>query len=402
MLSSLTSTQVIPEGSSHLQSSHMSPAASAKIALQLSISLRSILLLSLLFSVQFSRSVMSDSLQPHGLQHTTLPCPSSTPRVYSNSWPLSWWCHPTFYLLLGAYSGKFTLHEAHLVPQLETKWGWPPAMLIPNWVQVPCRGICPLLHFHQEKKVTEDQWEEPREALLGAQVWGVGACHQLLGGGFPPYNSAEYRTERNAEWDFHRWAFPDPCLLVGGHLNLYKWEFNVLWMILRDRVFTSSLGFLIPIFEHFKDPKVLPSSQSKSQLLYLKPISFILLYIKSSKACSGQSIRWAVSLAELSAGVNNGSSPPTSWKPSTFSKASGSCPIPSLAFHIFPGFRKIHKGHPSSGCHTWYLEQEPRTAPPSSYPLVECWLISLGVSGTQHKSGIQYTADVNETAPFLT
>ena len=46
-------------------------------------------------SVQFSRSVISDSLQPHGLQHTRPPCPSSTPRVYSNSCPLSWWCHPT-------------------------------------------------------------------------------------------------------------------------------------------------------------------------------------------------------------------------------------------------------------------------------------------------------------------
>ena len=44
-------------------------------------------------SVQFSRSVVSDSLQLHGLQHTKPPCPSPTPRVYSSS--LSWWCHPT-------------------------------------------------------------------------------------------------------------------------------------------------------------------------------------------------------------------------------------------------------------------------------------------------------------------
>ena len=40
-------------------------------------------------------SVMSDSLWPHGLQHTRLPCPSPTPRVYSNSCPLSRWWHPT-------------------------------------------------------------------------------------------------------------------------------------------------------------------------------------------------------------------------------------------------------------------------------------------------------------------
>ena len=42
----------------------------------------------------FSRSVVSDSLQPHGLQHTRLPCPSLFPGVCSNSCPLIWWCHP--------------------------------------------------------------------------------------------------------------------------------------------------------------------------------------------------------------------------------------------------------------------------------------------------------------------
>ena len=46
-------------------------------------------------SVQFSCSVVSDSLWPHGLQPTRPPCPSPTPRVYSNSCPLSRQCHPT-------------------------------------------------------------------------------------------------------------------------------------------------------------------------------------------------------------------------------------------------------------------------------------------------------------------
>ena len=45
-------------------------------------------------SVQFSRSVVSDSLQPHELQHTKPPCPSPTPGVYPNSCPSSRWCHP--------------------------------------------------------------------------------------------------------------------------------------------------------------------------------------------------------------------------------------------------------------------------------------------------------------------
>ena len=46
-------------------------------------------------SVQFSHSVLSDSLWSHGLQHARLPCPSPTPGVYSNSSPSSQWCHPT-------------------------------------------------------------------------------------------------------------------------------------------------------------------------------------------------------------------------------------------------------------------------------------------------------------------
>ena len=46
-------------------------------------------------SVQFSHSVLSDSLQPHGLQHARLPCLSPIPKACSNSCPSSWWCHPT-------------------------------------------------------------------------------------------------------------------------------------------------------------------------------------------------------------------------------------------------------------------------------------------------------------------
>ena len=46
-------------------------------------------------SVQFIYSVVSDYLQPHGLQNARPSCPTPTPGVYSKSCPLSWWCHPT-------------------------------------------------------------------------------------------------------------------------------------------------------------------------------------------------------------------------------------------------------------------------------------------------------------------
>ena len=57
----------------------------------------------------FSRSVMSDSLQLHELQHTSLSCPSPSPGVCSNSCPLSWWCHPTILSSIIPFS---CLHDA--------------------------------------------------------------------------------------------------------------------------------------------------------------------------------------------------------------------------------------------------------------------------------------------------
>ena len=57
--------------------------------------MRYILLKDITVSVQFSCSVVSNSLWPHRLQHTRPPCPSPTPRAHSNSCPSSWWCHPT-------------------------------------------------------------------------------------------------------------------------------------------------------------------------------------------------------------------------------------------------------------------------------------------------------------------
>ena len=65
-------------------------------------------------SVQFSRSIMSDSLWPHGMQHARLPCPSPIPRAYSNSCPLSQWCHPTIqpsHPLLSPFLPTFNLSQ---------------------------------------------------------------------------------------------------------------------------------------------------------------------------------------------------------------------------------------------------------------------------------------------------
>ena len=71
-------------------------------------------------SVQFIHSVVSDSLQPHEPQHTRPPCPSPTPGVHSNPYPLSRWCHPTIsssvvpfssHLLSFPASGSFQMSQ---------------------------------------------------------------------------------------------------------------------------------------------------------------------------------------------------------------------------------------------------------------------------------------------------
>ena len=58
-------------------------------------------------SAQFSCSVMSDSLRPNGQQHARLPCPSPTPRAYSNSRTSSRWCHPTISSSVVPFSSCF-------------------------------------------------------------------------------------------------------------------------------------------------------------------------------------------------------------------------------------------------------------------------------------------------------
>ena len=75
--------------------------------------------------VQFSRSVVSDSLWPHELQHARLPCPSPTPGVHSNSYPSSRWWHPAISSSVIPFSScpqSFPASESFSMSQLCT-WG---------------------------------------------------------------------------------------------------------------------------------------------------------------------------------------------------------------------------------------------------------------------------------------
>ena len=82
-------------------------------------------------SVQFSHSVVSDSLRPHESQHARPPCPSPTPRDYSNSCPLSRWCHPTIsssIIPICCCFQSFLASESFQISQLFTSGGQSPGV----------------------------------------------------------------------------------------------------------------------------------------------------------------------------------------------------------------------------------------------------------------------------------
>ena len=94
-------------------------------------------------SVQFSHSVVSDSLWPHGLQHARLPCPSPTPRVCSNSCPSSRWCHLTISSFAALFSfslqsfpaaGSFPINWL-LMAGAQTIWASASASVLPMNIQ---------------------------------------------------------------------------------------------------------------------------------------------------------------------------------------------------------------------------------------------------------------------------
>ena len=92
-------------------------------------------------SVQFSCSVMSDSLQPHELQHARPPCPSPTPKVYSNSCPSSRWCHPAISSSVIPFSS---------CPQF-----------------LPASESFPMSQLHEVAKVLEFQLNHPSKEIPG-------------------------------------------------------------------------------------------------------------------------------------------------------------------------------------------------------------------------------------------
>ena len=125
----------------------------------------------LINSVQFRHLVMSSSLQPHGLQPTSLPYTSPNPRACSNTCPWNWWCHPTisfsvipFSCCLQSFSasGSFPMSQfftsggqsigastsASVLPMNIQGWfplGWT------GWISLKSKGLSSLLQYHSSK-----------------------------------------------------------------------------------------------------------------------------------------------------------------------------------------------------------------------------------------------------------
>ena len=141
-------------------------------------------------SVQFSRSVVSDSLRPHGRQHARLPCPAPTPRAYSNSCPLSWWCHPAvsssvilFFSCLQSFpaSGSFPVSQffasggqsigvsasASVLPMNNQYWfplGWT------GWISLQSKGLSGVFSVFSNTPVQKHQF-------FGAQLSSQSNSH---------------------------------------------------------------------------------------------------------------------------------------------------------------------------------------------------------------------------------
>ena len=104
----------------------------------------------------FSCSVMFDSLQPHGLQHARLPCPSPSPRACLNSCPLSRWCHPTISSSIVPFSScpqSFPSSGSFLMNRLFASggpkyWSFSSASVLPvniqSWFPLRLANLVPL------------------------------------------------------------------------------------------------------------------------------------------------------------------------------------------------------------------------------------------------------------------
>ena len=135
----------------------------------------------------FSRSVLSDSWGPHGLQHARLPCPSPSPGACSNSCPLSQWCHPTisssvipFFSCLQSFpaSGSFPMSWL-FVPTGQNIGVSASASVLPmniqSWFPLGLTGLISLLSNGLSRVFFSNTFQ--KHQFFGAQPLFQYSCH---------------------------------------------------------------------------------------------------------------------------------------------------------------------------------------------------------------------------------
>ena len=144
-------------------------------------------------SVQFSCPVVSDRLRPHGPQHARPPCPSPTPRVYSNSCPLSRWCHSTISSSVVPFSSRlqsFPASGSFQMSQFFASGGQSIGvsastsvlpMNIQDWFPLGCTWHIVRIYSLLENKIWRNLNHQPRASSI-LFFWGAPSIlpHQFL------------------------------------------------------------------------------------------------------------------------------------------------------------------------------------------------------------------------------
>ena len=145
-------------------------------------------------SIQFSCSVVSDSLRPHELQHIRPPYPSPTPGVYSNTCPSSWWCHPAISSSIVPFSscsqslpasGSFPMSQllewggqstgvsasASVLPVDTQDWsplGWT------GWISLQSKGLSRVFSNLIVQNIYESKSESVSHSVVSDSLWPYG------------------------------------------------------------------------------------------------------------------------------------------------------------------------------------------------------------------------------------
>ena len=179
------------------------------------------------------------TLRPHGLQHARLPCPSLSPRVCSNSCPLSWWCHPTISFsatLFSSYLQSFPISGTFAVSRLFTSGGQSIGvsasasvlpMNIQNWLPLGLTDLISLSTGLSRVFSSTTVWSINSlvlSFLYGPTLTSIHhfAIKSLFEGGFPHVNSRTYSF-------LYRNSFRTPYfftvkfLISVSGIHLYVW-----------------------------------------------------------------------------------------------------------------------------------------------------------------------------------